>query len=129
MESCGICLDNLENDVFELNCNHVFHKDCIKKWCTTCQSYNSYNNKVPATCPYCRANIEQKYLNILNINVNTNSDQNNFQNQQYFNYIEPYDHHSQISLSLDNTHIYSFALYPETYQPSGSINFSRISET
>ena len=44
---CSICLEDVE--VYRrkrLNCNHVFHYNCIKEWCK--------NNN---TCPNCRENI------------------------------------------------------------------------
>jgi hypothetical protein len=46
---CSICISNyLNNDeVIYLNCSHLFHKECIKEWCTR------KNN-----CPLCRTNIE-----------------------------------------------------------------------
>lgn len=42
----------------------------------------------------------------------------------FFNYIQPEIHHTNIP--KDGINIYSFALYPEQHQPSGSANFSRI---
>lgn len=44
---------------------------------------------------------------------------------EYFNLIQPYQHHTNIP---DNAGInmYSFALYPESPQPSGTLNFSRV---
>lgn len=45
IDECSICLDKyIKNDkVSDLNCGHIFHKDCIKIWL-------SKNN----TCPQCR---------------------------------------------------------------------------
>ena len=43
---------------------------------------------------------------------------------KYFNIIQPYQHHSNIPSTGIN--LYSFALYPEDHQPSGSCNFSNI---
>ena len=43
---------------------------------------------------------------------------------KYFNRVQPYQHHSDSPSSGIN--VYSFALTPETIQPSGSLNFSRI---
>ncbi len=44
---CNICLNiinnNNNNNSFKTKCNHIFHKDCIEKWC-------SKNNN----CPTCR---------------------------------------------------------------------------
>ena len=42
----------------------------------------------------------------------------------YFNYVQPYQHHTGCPSSGIN--VYSFSLYPETHQPSGTCNFSRI---
>jgi len=30
--SCSICLDIIKNEGQKLNCNHIFHKECIEKW-------------------------------------------------------------------------------------------------
>ena len=45
-EKCTVCLGPLKKDdmVWELNCKHVFHQDCIKTW------LKEYNYK----CPVCR---------------------------------------------------------------------------
>jgi hypothetical protein len=43
---------------------------------------------------------------------------------QYFNLVQPYQHHS--NMPGDGVYCYSFALEPESEQPSGSCNFSRI---
>jgi len=43
----------------------------------------------------------------------------------YFNYVQPYEtHHSTPS---DGINMYSFAIIPEEFQPSGTANFSRLS--
>ena len=42
----------------------------------------------------------------------------------YFNYVQPYQHHSRSPAPGIN--LYSFALKPEDHQPSGTCNFSRI---
>lgn len=42
----------------------------------------------------------------------------------YFNYIQPLQHHK--NTPPDGVNAYSFAVYPESLQPSGSLNFSRI---
>ena len=42
----------------------------------------------------------------------------------YFNYVQPYQHHS--NTPADGINVYSFALTPEDLQPSGTCNFSRI---
>ena len=42
----------------------------------------------------------------------------------YFNYVKPYQHHS--NTPADGVNMYSFALNPEEHQPSGTCNMSRI---
>jgi hypothetical protein len=43
----------------------------------------------------------------------------------YFNLVQPYQHHTNIPIS-PGINVYSFAIRPEELQPSGSANFSRI---
>ena len=45
---CVICLNEMNNDVIMLKCNHMFHSKCILDW-------NVYGNG--KTCPVCRKNI------------------------------------------------------------------------
>ena len=45
----------------------------------------------------------------------------------YFNYVQPYQHHTRTP--ADGINVYSFALNPETHQPSGTANLSRIDTT
>jgi hypothetical protein len=45
----------------------------------------------------------------------------------YFNYVQPHQHHS--NTPKDGINVYSFALFPEEHQPSGTANLSRIDDT
>jgi hypothetical protein len=45
---------------------------------------------------------------------------------QYYNYIQPYQHHTRTP--LDGVNIYSNSLAPEELQPSGQMNLSRIKD-
>jgi len=45
----------------------------------------------------------------------------------YFNYVQPHQHHSRTP--CDGINVYSFALHPEQHQPTGSANMSRIDNT
>ena len=55
--NCVICLDRLNNNLLITQCNHLFHKKCILKWKSNCESN--------FTCPICRCNITQ--LNTIKI--------------------------------------------------------------
>lgn len=46
-ETCSICLENfLKNEkIIKLDCRHIFHKKCIKKW---------FKDKDQKNCPLCR---------------------------------------------------------------------------
>jgi hypothetical protein len=46
-DTCCICAENLKiNQCYELSCNHMMHRNCLKKW--LCEK---------DTCPICRASI------------------------------------------------------------------------
>lgn len=50
---CPICLNEITTDnITTKNCNHKFHKECLKRWCITKFSVN----EIP--CPLCRRNIK-----------------------------------------------------------------------
>jgi len=44
----------------------------------------------------------------------------------YFNKVQPFQHHSGSIASQSGIYMYSFAIRPEEHQPSGTCNFSRI---
>lgn len=44
----------------------------------------------------------------------------------YFGLIQPYQHHTVVP--KNGVYVYSFSLYPEKFQPSGSCNMSRINK-
>lgn len=48
LDECSICLEKYDkkDKIIDLECNHVFHKECIKLW------LNKNNS-----CPQCRDNI------------------------------------------------------------------------
>jgi hypothetical protein len=46
---------------------------------------------------------------------------------EYFNYVQPYQHHTHTP--ADGINVYSFGLHPEQHQPSGTANLSRIDTT
>jgi hypothetical protein len=66
---CGICLDSIElkhiDFSTELDCGHLFHDKCLKKWCISC-----LDNDTEPNCPLCRTDISGEYLEILGISQN-----------------------------------------------------------
>jgi len=50
-EECLICIENFKDESYlvKLNCNHTFHKNCIKNW--VCNESNK--------CPICRIEIDK----------------------------------------------------------------------
>ena len=55
---CIICLQDFENTIIKLDCNHCFHRKCINKW-----------RKINDNCPICRKSI----TNIIEIKKSKNS--------------------------------------------------------
>jgi len=43
---CCICMDDIKNDNFKTECDHVFHKECLDEWL-----------KNSSTCPICRSQV------------------------------------------------------------------------
>ena len=52
-------------------------------------------------------------------------DRFSFRKAQYFQLVQPYQHHERVPVGKD-INVYSFALKPEEHQPSGTCNMSRI---
>ena len=46
-ETCVICFDTVEGDLITLDCNHVFHKECIDKLILS-------TNTINYECPLCK---------------------------------------------------------------------------
>ena len=50
LEACTICIENLEKNITELECGHIFHSKCIIEYAAT-----TANKRIP--CPICRAHV------------------------------------------------------------------------
>jgi hypothetical protein len=72
--------------------------------------------------------IDNRYNPVEAGNIQLNG-QDRFQTRSgaYFNLIETYNYHH--STPSNGTNVFSFALYPEQHQPSGTCNLSRIDTT
>ena len=97
---CNICYETF-TEIIEIKCCKG------KQWCKECSS------KVADKCPFCRRPI-------VNNEVREPVPYNG-----YFNTYMPYN--SNITLpESTGFNDYSFALFPDDLQPSGSVNFSRV---
>lgn len=53
-------------------------------------------------------------------------DRQPYMDYKYYNYIVPYQNHT--SIPSDGIYVYTFSISPETYQPNGTVNFSKIDD-
>jgi hypothetical protein len=69
--------------------------------------------------------FDKGYNPILSCKIQINGhDRFSKRDGKYFNILQPYQHHTNVPSTGIN--LYSFSLYPEDHQPSGTCNFSNI---
>lgn len=68
MEECLICLEELENEICVLSCNHKYHFDCLKNWI---EKTNSNSN----ICCICEKRCE--IINVFNLNETPKQNEEN----------------------------------------------------
>ena len=98
-----------------LNFNHPIIELlwCVKRKCqVVAGNHFNYSGK------YCKDPVRVVHLRLNNLPRFSGRE------GRYFRLVEPYQFHTLIPESF--TYVYSFALYPEEPQPSGSMNASRI---
>ena len=114
---------------FRLNFNHpckelvwaVKNSDTAEQWYNYTTGSSTFNNNVMGHELYPTGkNPVNKALLQLNGN-----DRFAERDGTYFNYVQPYQHHTNIPTNK-GINVYSFALKPEEHQPSGTLNMSRI---
>lgn len=94
---------------------------------TTVNGINKYDVTVIQESNY-GVRLDGKGNPIHEANIHLNGhDRFKLKNGNYFNYLQTYQHHTHSP--ADGINIYSFAIYPEQFQPSGSVNLSRIDKT
>lgn len=55
---CVFCLQDLsKNRCIELDCGHIYHKDCFECYIKTNRKYERSTH-----CPYCDVNVQTNYL-------------------------------------------------------------------
>lgn len=62
-KECIICLDDVEMEWRQLECQHQYHKQCIEDWIT-----------VKAKCPMCMKNINDGPIEIIQHTYNSQID-------------------------------------------------------
>lgn len=130
MSECPICFEII-NEEYITQCSHKFCKVCA----------NIFPQKNIISCPLCRQPLQNNtQLNYPDIAVSsepiydeinggftypllTINPETHQQSSSYFNNFQPYYHQTP------NIDTYSFALNPETYHPSGSLNISLYART
>merc|ERR1712098_663425 len=48
-EHCSICLQELQENIFQTKCKHKFHKECLEKWLD-----------VSRVCPLCKTALKRE---------------------------------------------------------------------
>lgn len=99
---CGICFEQLDSKQIdictEIDCGHIYHDKCLKKWCIQCNEKEYTPN-----CPLCRKDISGEYLEILGIN----------------NY-DKYDNYFHIS--INSYELYRFIIDNKIYEDEDKFN-------
>jgi len=140
--------NTIEEDRFEVK---MYFNDPVKEiiWCLQRIDYIDGSRNIPVDVTIVdnepviimiNTNGEQKYYNYGfeyetgEINMATKArlkfeerEREMYQKIEYYNLIEPYKYH--YSSTRTGIYVYSFSLYPETYQPSGASNMSKLDET
>lgn len=127
--NCKYCLKECDENIVYLSCEHYYHEKCLKEWILQCNYFN-----IASTCPCCRKKIDttsiEKKFNDIKITKNVPILKNELKINNCI--LEPFDAIEFVTIVIPNNHginLYSFALYPSEYQPSGTCNFSRIDNT
>jgi hypothetical protein len=103
----------------------------IEDW-TDNRSTTSSGGLNPYDCTVVQLNygvrLDGKGNPMLEGNIQLNGhDRFDIQEGAYFNYVQPYHHHTRTP--ADGINLYSFGLHPEQHQPNGTANLSRIDNT
>lgn len=110
---------NLDNEKIKFNRNneiYLFRSEGSSNYDVNIKLWNNYNKYI---------NKKGLIIDEYAISINNYYIQS-FIDYQFYNYLQPYQFFSNIPSNNLNT--YSFSLYPEDLQPSGTINFSKIDE-
>lgn len=111
---CPYCLQEYAfgEKIHITNCGHVIHYDCLLEYLTRSKK-EEYN------CLRCTKTIVVKYKYEKVVEFVDES-------KNYFDYVQPYQHHYESSDGIKEYREYTFSLVPEMRQPSGHCNLSRL---
>jgi hypothetical protein len=87
-----------------------------------CKAHSKYTRPANRLTPfvYDQAAVYSQHLQI------NGQDRMEARYGDYFNKVQPYQHHTGLFYNKPGAYCYSFAIKPEEHQPSGTCNFSRI---
>lgn len=121
---CSIECDG--QDIINLSCGDLYHKVCLEEWIVQCNFFN-----LSPTCPCCRKKIESGSIEqTFNIKINGHKPLLNQGLKLVNGFLESYELSEVVMIiNQQGINIYSFALTPGDYQPSGTCNFSRMDNT
>ena len=97
---CSICNKNITMDNYFMgeSCIHIFHPECINKWCAT----NINNNKV-CTCPKCRKPLNKLTAEIVFEKLKWSIQINNLGKvNEVLDKLKEHKEHVNINTKLDN---------------------------
>jgi hypothetical protein len=146
LEDCSICLEHIINDDLKQKtvCQHTFHASCLSRWtqannsCPLCRNkLSTYPLQLPPTASAGETDVayvplpfwftRDEHLIIPEVAYN-----HSMRTVININFAELSDLElADLILEEDENQpsLYSFALEPEEYQPSGSSHVSRIDDT
>jgi len=118
--SSDYSVNNGNNSIILMNCDtHIkeiiwtIKRDDYRKFNTM----TNYTNSIPE-------NMNNSIMNTARIMYNRSIERVDENNANFFNKIQPYKHHA--SIPKDGIYCYSYALFPDKYQISGSIDCGSI---
>jgi len=120
-------------DVISINCVSVKHSLNLTDVSIPVSNFNKNTSSVQVLHPDVTVTQPNNYglrldgkgnpIHSANIQLNGH-DRFSMQEGSYFNYYQTKNHHTHTP--TDGINVYSFALFPEKHQPSGTTNLSRI---
>lgn len=119
-----IKLENLSNNKQNIELNFSGLSKEIFWACQKTEYINNYNSNYESLWFNYSIDKHASQNPVLNANLSFASVERFNNTQNYFNLVQPYQHHT--SIPSYGINCYSFSLTPEEHQPSGIFNFTKI---